>query len=268
MTFQQMGEVFAYLLAYREVSADPGYRKVRPDERRIAGILENAFFTGDLDNLESFLNAQGFTIKVYDSTYFGKTNKDDVRKLSSYFVFARIDTAVAPYIDRDWFDKNFIDKRREKKETKDERVVWGVQLWLLLQYLFYTRLGRTVGEVSRFHEAVATEAELVSAVKELIEKMRNEGRPEGDKGVVWDILVRKSKASLETRTNKFLELMEKAGMVTHIKDTGNKEAFRQTLLAATEMSLNINRGLDYLKPPDAPEGAMTSPVDVIKGYIE
>lgn len=269
MTFREMGEVFAYLLAYREVSADPIFRRRRPDEKRIAEILEKAMME-DVTNFETFLQAQGFSLKYYDSTYFGKAfDKGTSRRTSSYFVLVRTDHTRAPFLDRDWFDKNFTDARRIN-ENKTERIVWGVQLWLILQSLYYTRLGRSVTEVSRFGEAVATEKEFVNATSEFVENMRNQGRPEGEKGNVWDILTEEDKPGITARIKRFIEIMERAGMVDKIKegDESDSPAYRQTLLAAAEMNYNVNKGFDYLEPPKTYNDKMASPVEVIKGLSE
>jgi hypothetical protein len=268
MTFREMGEVFAHLLAYREVSADPLFRRLRRDEKRIADLLERAMLE-DFGNFEAFLHAQGFSLKFYDSTYFGKAfDKRETLRSSSYFVLIRSDHTRAAYMDRDWFDKNFSDARRVS-ETKTERVVWGIQLWLTLQSLYYTRLGRSVTEVSRFDEAVVTEREFVAAVSDFIEKMRNQGRPQGEKGHVWDIFVKEERTGIASRVKKFLEIMERAGMVDKIKgNEGSVIGFRQTLLAATEMSFNADRGFDYLVPPETDSDKMASPDEVIKGRTE
>lgn len=269
MTFREMGEVFAYLLAYREVSADPIFRRKRPDEKRIAEILEKAIMD-DTANFEAFLQAQGFSLKHYDSTYFGKAfDKGSSRRSSSYFVLVRTDTTRAPFIDRDWFEKNFTDARRIN-ETKTERIVWGVQLWLILQSLYYTRIGRSVTEVSRFGEAVVTENEFISAASEFIEKMRNEGRPDGEKGYVWDILTEENKPGIVARIKRFLEVMERAGMIDRIRenDESASPVFRQTLLAATEIINIVSRGFDYLEPPKTSDDKMASAVEIIKGLSE
>ncbi len=270
MTFRDMGEVFSFLLAYREASSEPIYRRKRPEEQRIADILDKALLSGSLDDFEAFLNAQGFTLVVYDSSYFGAAvERKGALRTASYFVLARTDSVRAHYVNKDWFDQQFQDDRRV--ETKEVRLVWGVQLWLLLQSLFYTRLGRTVSEISRFEEAVVTEAEFIASVKALLEKVRNQGRPEGDKGYMWDILVKKSRVSaLETRAKKFLEVMAKAGMIDEIHESGQEhgKVYRQTLVAAVEMNVTIERGLDYLRPVATGGDEINAAHNAIKGYTE
>lgn len=266
MTPRQMGEVFEFLLKHREASSNPIYRSRFPtdknsiSEQQVVQILESSFASDQYRFFEDFLAGQGFVLKYYDSTQIG------ARGEGLHFVLARAaDACRAPlYANKYWFDNAF--NYGQKKETKDKKIVWGIQLWLIMQYLLYTRHSRTAFQISLFGQTTISEAEFVVHTVDYIEKLRKKGRPEGDNGVVWDILTKADRKEVEGRIHKFLDLMCTAKMLMPIKGE-TSAVYRQTLLAAVEMSLTAQSSIDCLVPPKSIEEKMPVVTDVLNGYV-
>lgn len=240
----EIGVVFAYLLRWREISGNPPGRSLRDDEREVARTLANCNST-DLDDFEGFLNAQGFSLVDRDGVEFGIPPK--AGSPNTIWVLTRKrGEDVAPYIDSRWYIDAMRDGRGGDREAKKhETVFWTARLWLSLQWFFYEKIDRLPSEVSRYSEAFVSKRLFVEELSSGIERMGNAGRPDGEAGVVWDHFW-KDKGKISTWAARFLNVMEQSGM---IEATGNRDEWRQTVLAAIEMADNSSHEVSYLLPP-------------------
>jgi hypothetical protein len=254
-----MGRAFSFLLAHREALSDPSpYRNRKDGEDDVVKILSEALAQNDLEGFDEFLREQGFTLKVYSGTDFGITIKG---RIPLYFILARFDSEVNGYIDRGWI----IDRvSKGQNEQKSVSASWAIQLWLHMQAYFYTHINRLPSEISRYNEAFVSVKTLSGSVHDTIEKMQAEGCPQGEKGVVWDILTEGDKSEIDRRVKKFIRAMVESGQIIETKEQGE---YMQTMLAAVEMALNAERGLAYLMPAGAsPE--TKDVVQAISGYVQ
>lgn len=256
---EEMGRVFSFLVAHREAFSDPGpYRNRREGEAEVVRILSNALAQNALAEFDEFLRAQGFILKVYDGTDFGIAPQG---RIPRYFILARFDCESNEYLDRNWIIEQVA---KNQNEPKNVSAVWAVQLWLHLQSYFYTHINRLPSEISRFNEAFVSVKTLSGAVHDTVGKLRTEGRPQGDKGVVWDTLTDADKSEIDRRTKKFIRAMKESGQIIETSEGGE---YMQTLLAAVEMAVNAERGLFYLLPSGTAVET-TDIVQVIKGYVQ
>ncbi len=240
----ETGVVFAYLLRWREIAGNPPGRSLRDGEREVARILANCN-SSDLNEFEDFLNAQGFSLVDRDGIEFGIPPKPMTPNVIWVLTRKRGED-VAPYVDSRWYIEAMRDGRGGDREAKKhETIFWTARLWLTLQWFFYEKIDRLPSEVSRYSEAFVSKRLFVDELSSSIEKMGNAGRPDGDVGIVWDYFW-KDKGKIETWASRFLKVMEETGM---IQGTGNKDEWRQTVLAAMEMAENSSQEVSYLLPP-------------------
>jgi hypothetical protein len=68
--------------------------------------------------------------------------------------------------------------------------------------------------------------------------------------VVWDHFW-KDKGKISTWASRFLSVMAETGM---IEESGNKDEWHQSVLAAIEMADNSSHEISYLLPPKDPIG--------------
>ena len=255
MTPEQMGKVFAYLFAYRVAETFPMDRRRHPDEQDVVGILTANEL--DLHDFEAFLEAQGFTLYAIDIRHFGRAADGRI------FVLARRgDMPKAPYLDTSWLWHALADGRRTS-ETQTSLIVWAAQLWAMMNWFFYTRIGRTPEQVSRYREALVSVTELTRAVEQHVEALRNAGRPEGTAGAIWDIVTGATSAEIAARVRRFVTCMVDCKALA--RSDGSDERFVQSIVAAVEMKLNFDRSAGHLMPPAVPgDGA----VELLQGYRE
>lgn len=261
MTHSEMGLVFSYLLKHRVAFSDPIGRRRRPDEANIVKILSDALSEDDLQDFEEFLNIQGFSVRYYEGTDFGIIK--GMGRIPRYFVMARTASDPPQYIDRRWIIQRLSDARL--KEPPDNTIIWAIQIWLMINSFFYTQIGRAPSEVLRYMDALVSVRALTDTLNDFVERLRSEGRPENEKGVVWDVMTSESRQNIERRVRAFLNVMLEAGQT---EDAGNEDEYRQSLLASVEMSLNAEKGLSYLMPLEEEGSKRPDVVDVIKGYKE
>lgn len=257
MTPENMGRAFSYLLARRICSTHPEGRRRHDGEAQTAEILTSEV-SGYAD-FEAFLNVQGFTLRVYEQAAIGAAPRGQV------FVLARRCTEEqAAYIDTSWLFERMRDQRR--KETLEQVVVWAAQLWAVTQWFFYTRNDRGVDAVGRFKDAFVSASQLARELEEQIEGIRTRGAPTDPRGqTVWEILTASSSTSIESRAQRFLAVMEEAALVERID--GNAEPqYCQTLNAAVEMALNLERQAFFLLPGS--DMRLMGPEMVVTGVVE
>lgn len=242
-----MGIVFAYLLRWREIAGNPLGRNFRDGEREAANILANCN-SSMLNEFEQFLNVQGFSLVDRDGIEFGIPPKLGASN-TIWVLIRKRGEDIASYVDNRWYITAMRDGRSGNREVKKQEVIfWTARLWLTLQWFFYDKIDRLSSEVSRYSEAFVSTPLFIEELSTGIEKMGNAGRPDGNAGVVWDHFW-KDKGKISTWATRFLNVMEQSRM---IEASGNKDEWRQTVLAAIEMADNASHEVAYLLPPKEP----------------
>lgn len=243
MNYAEMGTVFNYLLRWREIAGNPSGRSLRDGEFNAARILADCN-SAALEDFESFLNAQGFTLADRAGIEFGIPPKPNTPN-TIWVLTRKRGLPVASYIDSRWYVDMMRDGRGGAKEAKrHETVFWTARMWLTLQWFFYEKIDRLPSEVSRYGEALVSKRLFVEELASGIEKMGNAGRPEGAAGTVWDHLW-KNRSKVETWAGRFLSVMERSGMIA---PSGNDDEWRQSVLASIEMADNAANEISYLIP--------------------
>lgn len=257
MTSNELGQVFSLLLKYREIQGNPPDRPLRDGELAAAHHLANCSEL-DLANVDDFLIAQGFSLYIRDALDFGVPAKHG-RPNKVYILTRKRGEDLAIYIDQGWFIEQMRDKRSTAK--KADLVFWTTRLWLTLQWFFYQRIDRLPSEVGRYREALVSERLFVETLAKGIERLGNEGRPDGETGLMWDALWG-GKKSLPGYATRFFKVMEEGGM---IQGAGNVGEYHQTVVAAADMAAIAENELTYLMPAESEHGISSRGVELITG---
>ena len=265
MSPSEQGFVHAMLLRYREIATHPFGRASRPDEARAARILANCS-PGMLDEFDQFLEGQGLTLQVLDGLADLGIPRQGGVVTTFYLLGRRLGEDAPPFVDPRAFLTEFRDRRRESSgETvemnKALSVFWGVRIWLTMQHFFYDRIDRPVGNLYSWRDALLKESDLVAQLKEDLEAMGNDGRPEGEAALMWDAYWEK-RGSVSTFVTSFLRLMHRYGM---IEKTDQDDVWRQSLVAAVDMATIADRSLSYLMP-SAEKDFVQEAQSVVSGY--
>jgi hypothetical protein len=249
MTPANLGFVSALLITYREIATHPVGRVSHPEEARAARILSDCGPTS-IRQLDEFLASQGFTLCVLDGlSDLGLPLQGGARAIF-YVLGRRVGEELAPFIEKGAFLSEFRDRRREKSTpeslsaNKAHAVFWCARLWLTLQYFFYDRIDRPVGNLYMWRDAVVREEVFAAHVKEELELMGNQGRPDGEAGLLWDTYWEHRERVVQL-TRKFFKLMAKYRMIQASEEEG---IWRQTLAAAVDMAGIADASLQYLMP--------------------
>ena len=227
-------------------------RPRRPREREITDLLVRDPVA--LKEFDEFLAPQGLAIHEFEQAGLGLGPRGRV------FVLARTaDRDDAHWIDDRWLWDSLVDGRR--KESVTHTIVWTAQLWALMNWFFYTRDGRPVEAVSGFKDSRMSITEFEKEAQNRIETLRARGAPTDSRAQkVFAILTASEGTAIETRARRFLSVMEQAGMIEPAPRTGERGAtlaYRQTLNAALEMKLNLQRqavGLPLIDDQALPDG--------------
>lgn len=240
MDLAEMGQAYQFLLRHRTVESKPmGRRRMRPGESEVVGILRSADING-LEQFNAFLKPQGLQLLEYSDTDYGGISaggrvwllaRDPEGAPPEYMSTRRIHEAI----------------RLRDTETREVNNVWFLHIWLIYLSLIYTRAGRGVSQVSDFTDALFMEQNLIDAVREHIEKVRNIGESEGADARVIQILDAEKGTDVGRRVKGFLGLMCDSGLLL---DLGEGE-YQQSLLGAIEIAQGFNRSMrHYIVPED------------------
>jgi hypothetical protein len=238
----EQGIVFSALLHSRMITDNPQGRHLRKNEAEAARYLSNCSERERRD-FDDFLSAQGLAVKSFDAINFGIV--PNPKCCNQIHVLHRCrGEKLAPFFDQGWFIDEMRDQR--SKSSKADIIIWFSRLWLTLQYFFYNRISRHPQQISQYDKALVFTERFTEVVKKGIEDMGNAGRPDGEAGVMWDVLWGDN-VKVESWVAKFMRVMLKAGV---IEETGVKNEYRQSLSTAVDMALNADYDLTYLMPPE------------------
>lgn len=238
----EQGIVFSALLHSRMITDNPQGRHLRKNEADAVRYLSHCSERERRD-FDDFLSAQGLAVKSYDAINFGIV--PNPKCCNQIHVLHRYrGEKLAPYFDQAWFIEQMKDNRA--KSSKVDIIIWFSRLWLTLQYFFYNKISRHPQQVSQYDKALVFTERFIEVVKKGIEEMGNKPRPEGEAGVMWDVLWGNN-VKVESWVAKFMRVMEDAGM---IEETGVKDEYRQSLAAAVDMAINADHDLTYLMPAE------------------
>lgn len=256
MTPEQQGFVFSMLLRYREIASRPIGRPSHPDEARAAQILADSL-PQQLEDFDLFLGAQGFGLNILDG--FADLGIPPVagRVSDFYILVRRYGEQISPILNTLQFADDFRDRRKERSDKRLEHIerlksttiFWCARLWLTLQYFFYERIDRPVGNLTQWRNALVSEAGFVRMVTESIEALGNSGRPDGEAGVLWDAYW-EGRSEASGAAIRFLKLMFRYGM---LEKTDTEGIYQQSLVAAVDMRLVSDQSLRYLTPSPTAE---------------
>lgn len=234
--FSQLGKVYTLLLEAREITTTPLHRKLRPEEREAASLLQDLDF---FQAMEEFVETQGFTLRAFTDFEMPGIGTD-----GQTFLLLRKPDAARPYFGEEAMLERMAVNYRDSKEL---RAVWFLHLWAMANHLLYTAVQRSVREVARYTEVAFTAQDLIETTAEYIEQIRQEGSPEDQAAQkVWTILV-DPKHRLDRRVNAFLQAMVNGRFLYQPR---GEEIYRQTLLGALEMSELFERCMAPLVPED------------------
>lgn len=244
------GFVFSMLLRYRELSTRPQGRTAFVDEVRAARILSECSSLAMAD-FDEFLSGQGLALRALDGiTDLGIPDQNG-RPIWYYILSRRFGEEPPAFVDTKAFLTDFRDRRSERQSGKEaidmnkaSSVFWTARLWLTLQYFFYDRIERPTGNLYKWRDALVKESDFIDQLKSDIEAMGNAGRSEGEAGILWDDYWQK-RESVPAIARRFLKLMKQYRM---IESTDQEDVWRQTLVAAVDMSSIAEGSLRYLMP--------------------
>lgn len=251
MTPADHGFVSAMLLTHREIATQPVGRSAHSDEARAARILADCG-PAAMRAFDEYLGGQGFALRILDGLVDLALPIQGGRKALFYVLGRRFGEALPPFIDRSGFLSAFRDRRRESTtqesviQNKAVSLFWCARLWLTLQYFFYDRIDRPPGNLYMWRDALVREDDFIAQVKDELELMGNQGRPEGEAGLLWDAYW-EARGSVPFLVRKFLKLMAHYRMLHPGEDDG---VWRQSLVAAVDMATIAEDSLHYLIPND------------------
>lgn len=244
-----LGFVSALLIAYREIATHPIGRAPHPDEGRAARILADCG-PASMRALDEFLGSQGFTLRILDGLSDLALPSQGGRRAMFYVLGRRVGEDLPAYVERGAFVSSFRDRRRDGASAealtvnKATAVFWCARLWLTLQYFFYDHIDRPAGNLYLWRDAIVREEVFIAHIKEELELMGNQGRPDGEACLLWDAYW-ESRGSVAALARKFLRLMAQYHMIHSGDEDG---LWRQTLAAAVDMAGIAEASLHYLMP--------------------
>jgi hypothetical protein len=253
----EQGIVFSALLHSRMITDNPQGRHLRKNEADAVRYLSHCSERERRD-FDDFLSAQGLAVRSYDAINFGIV--PNPKYCNQIHVLHRCrGEKLAPYFDQAWFIEQMKDNRA--KSNKADIIIWFSRLWLTLQYFFYNKISRHPQQVSQYDKALVFTERFTEVVKKGIEEMGNKPRPEGEAGVMWDVLWGNN-VKVESWVAKFMRVMEVTGM---IEETGVKNEYRQSLAAAVDMAINADHDLTFLMPASNLEDITNRSIMLITG---
>ena len=232
-----IGEVQAYLLEHRVVETKPVGRKASSKEKAVADTLmemdydDNMFFN-------ELLSAQGFMLE-----HFSYTDMPGIPVKGRVWLLVRDPYQSCPaYIS----SKKVIEGLAINSEPIEVSSVWFLHIWLIYMSIVYTNTKRVITEVSGYLDANFTKEQMVKAVSEHVERVRNITVEGGINQKVFGILDAEKGKDIPKRVARFLNALEQSRLIRETEDG----AYEQTLLGAFEIANNYPRTLGNLIDED------------------
>lgn len=244
MNMSEMGEVYAYLLRYRMAESRPNNRNRRAtragliSERDVCATLAQAS-EEEISQLRQFLNGQGLQLVFVEAADY-----PGISAGGRMYLLQRLPEADLPAL---FSQQPVYSSMRLRQESQEEIALWFLHLWLLLMGLLYTRNNRSLTDVSQYQEAVITLQELVTAMRQHIEQLRQNGALGSKASPAIRALIDEKGEDIPRRVRVFVELMEQAGHLQRCNDKTDSDtdnnlqpintlqaSYQQTLLGALE----------------------------------
>jgi len=255
MDLAEMGLAFQFLLKYRIAESKPmSRRRMRSGESEVVSILRLADIDG-IEEFNEFLSPQGLQLREYADTDFGS-----IPVGGRVWIMVRHPEGTPPeYMTT---KRIYECMRLRENESKESNNIWFLHIWLIYLSLIYTRPGRGVSQVSDFKDAMFLEAQLVEAVSEHIENIRNIGVSQGAAQKVVDVLDAEKGGDIARRVKNFIALFCDSALMIHIGDC----EYQQTLLGAIEIAEGYERSMRHYIIPE--ESVLDNIVNVMSPETE
>ncbi len=268
MNMSEMGEVYAYLLRYRMAESRPSQRNRRASraglisERDVCAILAQAS-EDEISQLRQFLNGQGLQLVFIEASDY-----PGISAGGRMYLLQRLPEADLPAL---FSQQPVYASMRLRQESQEEIALWFLHLWLLLMGLLYTRNNRSLTDVSQYQEAVFSVQELITAMRQHLEQLRQNGVQGAQVSPAVRALIDEKGEDIPRRVRVFIELMEQAGHLQRNQDKSDSDnvaassqqasalqtSYQQTLLGALEAEQiglhHLHHLLNDLNLPEAGE---------------
>lgn len=272
MNMSEMGEVYAYLLRYRMAESRPSQRNRRASraglisERDVCAILAQAS-EDEISQLRQFLNGQGLQLVFIEASDY-----PGISAGGRMYLLQRLPEADLPAL---FSQQPVYASMRLRQESQEEIALWFLHLWLLLMGLLYTRNNRSLTDVSQYQEAVFSVQELITAMRQHLEQLRQSGVQGAQVSPAVRALIDEKGEDIPRRVRVFIELMEQAGHLQRNQDKNDNDdvattsqqasalqtSYQQTLLGALEAEQiglhHLHHLLNDLNLPEAGENTDT-----------
>ncbi|WP_211224721.1 hypothetical protein [Oceanospirillum beijerinckii] len=268
MNMSEMGEVYAYLLRYRMAESRPSQRNRRASraglisERDVCAILAQAS-EDEISQLRQFLNGQGLQLVFIEASDY-----PGISAGGRMYLLQRLPESDLPAL---FSQQPVYASMRLRQESQEEIALWFLHLWLLLMGLLYTRNNRSLTDVSQYQEAVFSVQELITAMRQHLEQLRQSGIQGTQVSPAVRALIDEKGEDIPRRVRVFIELMEQAGHLQRNQDKSDSDdvaassqqasalqtSYQQTLLGALEAEQiglhHLHHLLNDLNLPEAGE---------------
>ena len=268
MNMSEMGEVYAYLLRYRMAESRPSQRNRRASraglisERDVCAILAQAS-EDEISQLRQFLNGQGLQLVFIEASDY-----PGISAGGRMYLLQRLPESDLPAL---FSQQPVYASMRLRQESQEEIALWFLHLWLLLMGLLYTRNNRSLTDVSQYQEAVFSVQELITAMRQHLEQLRQSGIQGAQVSPAVRALIDEKGEDIPRRVRVFIELMEQAGHLQRNQDKSDSDdvaassqqasalqtSYQQTLLGALEAEQiglhHLHHLLNDLNLPEAGE---------------
>jgi len=243
----EFGRVYNYLLKHRIIRTKTSARqKLREEEKEIATYLHEEMNEKDRSFLFDFLDAQGFSLEVYDSSMM-----DGIPEGAYWYILVRdVNGQVPSWIDVEAL-REMIKPSKKTNELAFQSYMWIYIIWQNLLTLLYTNKNREIIKVSEYLNTQFTEEDLVTLTLACIEDLRRDTASLADH---LKYILDEKPTFIRRRVGNFIAFMERYNHLSSIRKENEfkkvEAVYTQTLLSAVEIARNYDRGSYYYLPED------------------